>query len=77
MEKLIQGNNEFKYFKWFDTNTKAKDINELVLSSNDVNIFSDPIVLQRLVVDRLMMKMHLMQCGKWIKRASYGKDFRS
>ena len=77
MEKLIQGNNDYKYFKWFDSSTEAKDINELVLKNEDVNIFSDPDKLKKLVVDKLMMKMHLMQCGKWIKKARHGTDFRS
>lgn len=60
MEKLIQRNADFKYFKWFDSTTKAKDINELVLEKNDVNIFSSPDKLKTLIADKLMMKMHLM-----------------
>ena len=77
MQKLIQGNNEYKFFKWFDANIKAKDINELVQKKSNVNIFSDPNTLKSLVADKLMMKMHLMQCGKWIKKAKNGTNSRS
>lgn len=73
MTKLMDGQNDFKYFKWFNSNTKEKDINDYVLAKGNVNIFSDSAVLKKLIVDKLMMKMHLIQNGLWITNDSKNK----
>lgn len=64
MQKAINLNpTEFKYFKWFDINTKEKDINDLILAKNDVNYFSDPAVLEKMIVSPVEMKMFLLSMG--------------
>lgn len=70
MERLLSRQNDFKYFKWFDKGTKEKDINDYILAKQDVNMFSEPSVLEKMIVDRLMMKMFLVQNGLW-KSASH------
>jgi len=65
MSKLLHKGCDFKYFKWFDKNTREKDINDYVLAKGDVNIFSDEKVLEKLIVDKLMMKMYLIQNHMW------------
>ena len=67
MMKMIQQNKPFKFFKWFNKNTHEKDINELVLSKNDVNIFSNKDVLDKMVLDSLQMKLWMISNGKWKK----------
>lgn len=63
--KCIKQNKPYKYFKWFNINTKQKDINDYVLAKGDVNIFTDAKKLDRLVVDPLMMKLYLVENGLW------------
>ncbi len=65
MSRLLKENNNFKYFKWFNQNTKQKDVNDYILFKNDVNIFTNTSVLEKLIVDKLMMKMYLIQHGLW------------
>ena len=65
MAKLLKNNANVKFFKWFDSNTSEKDINEAVLSKNDVNMFSDAAVLETMIVDKLRMKMFLIQNNAW------------
>jgi len=80
MAKLMSKDNDFKYFKWFNRNTKEKDINDYVLAKGNVNTFADPAKLEKLVADKLMMKMHLIQNGLWVeaeqKKATYGSSPR-
>ena len=63
--KCIKQNRKLKYFKWFNTNTKQKDINDYVLAKGDVNIFTDTKKLERLIVDDLLMKLYLVENGLW------------
>lgn len=67
MVKLLKSNASFKYFKWFEASTPQKDINEFVLANGDPNVFEDPKVVESMVVDKLMMKMQLIQSGKWTR----------
>ena len=60
MARMIKRNADVKYFKWFDSTTKEKDINDFVLAKNDVNIFSDAAALEHMIVDKLRMKMFLI-----------------
>jgi len=70
MTKLLKENNDYKYFKWFNKNTKEKDINDYVLAKNDVNTFVDTSVLEKLIVNKLMMKMWLVQNNLWTNNGS-------
>ena len=58
---------DVKFFRWFNKNTKAKDINELVLAKNDPNIFSNAKILDRMIFGKLEMKMWLVLNGLWKK----------
>lgn len=65
MTKMLKNNCQFKFFKWFNQNTKEKDLNDYVVAKNNVNMFADEKVLERLIVDKLQMKMFLIQNGLW------------
>lgn len=67
MIKLLKNGTDFKYFKWFNKNTEQKDINDYVLSKQNVNIFTNTSILEKMIVDKLLMKMFLIQSGLWIK----------
>lgn len=65
MMKLISRDANVKFFRWFNKNTQAKDINELVLAKKNLNLFSSQQVLDRMVFGKLEMKMWLMLNGLW------------
>lgn len=66
MAKEIKKNpTEFKYFKWFDENTKEKDINDYILKKNNVEAFKDKNFVKKLIVSPISMKMFLLQKGMW------------
>lgn len=67
MMKLIEKDNGISYFKWFDQTTAQKDINDFVNACGNVNFFANEEFLESHVVDRLQMKMFLMQNGLWKK----------
>ena len=56
---------------WFNNATKEKDINEYVLVKDDVNIFSDPKILDTMIYDKLQMKLWMIQNGKWKKESNF------
>lgn len=56
---------EFKYFKWFDRNTKEKDINDFILAKNDVSVFADRNKVEKMIVDPVIMKMFLLEKNLW------------
>ena len=56
---------EFKYFKWFDENTKEKDVNDYILKRNNVETFKDKNFVEKLIVSPISMKMFLLQKGLW------------
>lgn len=69
--KIIEegkGRSEFKFFKWFTKSTKQKDINDYVLSTGDVNIFTDIDYVKSCFVDSVMMKMYLIENKLWKKK---------
>lgn len=70
MVKLLKNGSDFKYFKWFSSDTTQKDINEYILSKHDTNAFTDSTTLEKMIVDKLLMKMFLIQNGKWMKNCS-------
>ena len=55
--------NDFKFFKWFSDDTKEKDINDYILSHNDVNIFKNDKYVESCIIDPIIMKMWLMKKG--------------
>lgn len=65
MCKLLKRNKDFKYFRWFNESTKEKDINDYVIAHDDVNIFADEKQVEGLIVDKLLMKLWLLQNGLW------------
>lgn len=67
MTKLLKNGSDFKYFKWFNKNTQQKDINEYIISKGNVNIFTNTSILEKMIVDKLLMKMFLIQSGLWVK----------
>jgi 5S rRNA maturation endonuclease (ribonuclease M5) len=56
---------KFKFFKWFNNNTIEKDINDYVLKTNDVNIFSNKDKLDKMIVSSVEMKLFLISKGLW------------
>ena len=62
------------YFKWFDTSTKVKDINDLVKEREDVNIFKNKKYVESLILDPITMKMWLSNNGYKVEN---GKDKQS
>lgn len=73
--KCIKQNKPYMYFKWFNKNTKQKDINDYILAKGDVNIFTDAKLLDKLTVSSLMMKLYLVENGMWnISEAVDGKN---
>ena len=69
--KLIEKDVTSKFFMWFNNATKEKDINEYVLAKDDVNIFSDPKILDTMIYDKLQMKLWMIQNGKWKKESNF------
>lgn len=67
MTKLVSQGDEFKFFRWFDEDTTAKDVNEFVLQKNDVNIFNDPAALESMMSSSLVMKMWMIRNKRWLK----------
>ncbi len=65
MKKIIQKNSNFKFFKWFNEDTKEKDINDHVKAIGDVNIFIDPKQLEKMIIDKVVMKFWLIRNNLW------------
>lgn len=49
----------FGYFKWFNNNTKEKDINEFIINNGDINYFTKNI--EQMLFDKIIMKMQFMR----------------
>lgn len=58
-----RSSSEFCFFKWFGDDTKEKDINELVLSRNNVDMFKTNGAMESCIVDPIVMKMWLSRRG--------------
>ena len=65
MTKLIRRDCDYKFFRWFGSTTKAKDINDFIRQTGNVNTFADEQTLQTLIHDKLAMKLWLIQNGFW------------
>lgn len=65
MMKAIEQDKASKFFVWYTSSTKEKDINERVLAMDDVNMFSNEHMLDSMTLDKLQMKLWMMNNGKW------------
>lgn len=65
MKKLIETDNSFKFFRWFNATTKEKDINDFICANNDINLFTNPNKIDKMVFDKLQMKLWMINNGKW------------
>lgn len=65
MQKMIEKGLDFRFFKWFEDGTKAKDVNEAVLLSGDAGQFSDQAALEKMIMSPLQMKLWMAVNGKW------------
>lgn len=72
MLKAIEQGKASKFFVWYNAATKEKDINEAVLASGNVKMFSDTDMLDSMTLDKLQMKIWMMKNGKW-KREQHAK----
>lgn len=53
----------YSYFKWFDDDTKEKDVNDFIIAKNDVNIFTNDKIINSCMTDPVIMKMWMMKKG--------------
>ena len=66
MMKMIRRDDiDVKFFRWFNKNTKQKDINEYVLARGNIEIFTNAAVLDKMVFGKLEMKMWLVLNNLW------------
>lgn len=65
MAKAIEQDKASKFFMWYDSSTVEKDINERVLATGDVSMFSNEDTLDAMTFDKLQMKLWMMKNGKW------------
>ena len=65
MAKYIEKGLDVKFFKGFNRNTTAKDINDYVISENNARLFTNKKALERLMATPRQMKMWLIQNGAW------------
>ena len=59
--KAVEKDEDVLFFKWFDDDTREKDINEKVLAVGDATLFSSPKSLEKRILTPLQMKMWLIQ----------------
>ena len=52
-----------EFFKWFGAGESAKDINDYVLKTGNVNAFADKQVVDSHIINMMQMKMHLAERG--------------
>lgn len=63
--KYIKRQENFYFFKWFNTDTTEKDINEYIINHGDVNIFSDKSKLETMIISKFEMKLFLTKNRIW------------
>lgn len=54
---------KFKYFKWYDLETKEKDINDYVKFRQNTELFKDKTVLEPMIISSMEMKLFMLQKG--------------
>lgn len=64
-KKMIESGRASKFFVWFDSKTKEKDINEKVIAEGNTKLFVSPKKLDTMVYDQLQMKLWMLSNGKW------------
>ena len=75
MYRSVSSDGRFWYFKWFADNEKAKDVNDYILETGNVNAFSNPVTVASRIMDKLPMKLWLSRSGISInRRGSNGTD---
>lgn len=55
--------NGFKFFKWYNENTKEKDVNDYILKVGDPNVFSDRGKVESMIISPIQMRMFLAEKG--------------
>jgi hypothetical protein len=76
-KKLIEQNNDFKFFRWFSSDTHEKDINDYVCAKNNINMFVNSADIDNLVFDKLQMKMWMIRNSKWKDEKRLSKTHNS
>lgn len=76
-KKLIEQNNDFKFFRWFSSDTHEKDINDYVCAKNNINMFVNSVDIDNLVFDKLQMKMWMIRNSKWKDEKRLSKTHNS
>ena len=79
MSRMVSSGKSFGYFKWFSDCETAKDVNDYILKTGDVNAFSSGNVVEKMVMDKLPMSLWLGRRGlikneKHISRRTNGSD---
>lgn len=74
--KMVESEKASKFFAWFKDDAQEKDINERILALNDINAFSNEKYLDSLVLDKLQMKLWMINNGKWKKERKSKNDFQ-
>lgn len=65
MKKIIEKNKDVLFFKWFNANTKQKDINEYIIKKNNPNLFCNQKLLDKLIVSPIQMKLWMIDNNCW------------
>ena len=65
VSKTLEKSIDYKYFKWFDENTKEKDINDFVIAKNNPNYFIDKDLVEKMIIGPASMKLYLVEMGLW------------
>jgi hypothetical protein len=75
MSKYIEKGLDVKFFRWFNQNTAAKDVNDYVVAEKNTRLFTNKKTLERLMVTPLQMKMWLIQNGAWTPKQEKTKKY--
>ena len=71
MSRAVSSQKNFSFFKWFSDGEKCKDVNDYVLRTGNIDAFSDRNTVERMVMDRLPMKLWLSSAGLINKNKSF------
>ena len=74
MARSVASGGKFAYFKWFSDGEKAKDINDYVLETGNLNAFADPEKISGMVMDRLSMSLWLGKMGIIKEKRRFSND---
>lgn len=65
MKSIIEKNIDVLFFKWFNSNTKQKDINDYVIYKNNPSIFTKKELIDRMIITPLQMKLWMIDNNCW------------